>query len=568
MIADAISNFFNKLMFGILKMLATIIDTIINIMRKLLGLDGASGGSSNLLLDALTNEAVIGAFITIIALGFIAMFIFAIIRILRNFFNDEKDDGAVSKNKAVKEILHAVINMVALPAFCIALILAVTATAKVIDSATRNSFNSDYGTKILFSTVTEDNLNTEGKEWFTGADENHKIFVIKATFKEDVLKNNNGELPSAVPAEYLEQVTGMDAVKYYWTGEDFYNEIGNKRPNNCNQSFSSFKKLVNDDYYFSNFLLPLLGGCIMVCSLGMSVVVVGQRLFYCVFLFIISPFIVSTRPMDDGARWKKWCEIFLSKLIGAFAIIICLNVFFLLSAELVKLQFFPAEKKLANSITKIIIYIAGVIAATGASQLVAQLIGADAGQSERDQTQNTFRSLATGGAVAGSLTRGAGKLAGGVGNFFGGKKQTPLSNALGAGAGSATASNASALAGESMASKIGNTLMGKNTAGEVAKAMGKGVANSRIGNVGKGIGTFVAGVGVGAYKMVAYVPKKVTGGIQRAYAKKHPDSKTAEKLSNADRRSARMKNISSKTTPQQRERLFKVARNLNKKSDK
>ena len=561
---NAISNFFNGLIFGALKILAIIVDTIINVMRKLLGLD--SIGWDNILIQSLTNHNVINAVIIIIALAFVTMFIFAIIRIIKNYMNDEKDDGALTKSKVVKEILQSIVTIFILPAFCFTLILAVNSTAQVLDNATRNSYDTNYGTEILFSTVDKDSLVGIGKDIYNEKAE-YKIYVINADFKDEVLKDNNQELPQTIDTKFLVQVKGLDAVKYYWTGSNYYNENGNLQLNECQQSYDEFTKIVDKDKYFSNFLLPLLGACIMVCTLGMAIVVVGQRIFYSVFLFVISPFIVSTRPVDDGARFKKWSEIFFSKVIGSYAIIICLNVFFMVSADLVAIEFFK-DNFLGNSITKIVIYISGVIAATGASQLVAQLIGADAGQAERDSAQNTFRSLAAGGALAKGIVRGAGKVASGVGNFFAGKKNTPLSNYNSASSGVSSLKSDNGLLGDSMASKIGNTLMGRNNVGSVAKAMGNTVANSGIGRFARGVGTLAAGVGVGAYKLATALPKKATRGIQRAYAKKNPNSKTAQKLAIADKRAMQMKRIKSHTTPQSRQKLFNVAKKLGKKVGK
>lgn len=565
---NALSNFFNGLIFGALKILAIIVDTIINVMRKLLGLD--SIGWDNILIQSLTNQDVINAFIVIIALAFVTMFILAIIRIIKNYMNDEKDDGAISKNKVVKEILQSIVTIFILPVFCITLILAVNSTAQVLDNATRNSYDTNYGTEILFSTVDKDSLGVNGKQIYN--EEGYKIYVINADFKDEVLKDNNQELPQTIDTKFLVQVKGLDAVKYYWTGAKYYDENGNLMPNACEQSYEQFIYLVDKDKYFSNFLLPLLGACIMVCTLGMAIVVVGQRIFYSVFLFVISPFIVSTRPVDDGARFKKWAEIFFSKVIGSYAIIICLNVFFMVSADLVAIEFFK-DNFLGNSITKIVIYISGVIAATGASQLVAQLIGADAGQAERDSAQNTFRSLAAGGSLAKGIVRGASKVAGGAGSFFAGKKNTPLSNYANSSGGATPLSSNSGLIGDSIASKIGNTLLGKNK-GRVLKSL----SNNGMVRFGRGVGTFFAGLGVGAYKVGTAVPRFGRWIL----AKINPNGKAAQSLARAKQKRAakqikmekkennmrRLQNLQSKLSPSQQSRLFGAYKKMNKTAKK
>lgn len=574
MIGEAISNFFNSIMFGIIKMLASITNTIISLMRMLLGLDALQGdggaGAENLLLSSIRQPAVMWAFITVIALGFVTTFIFALVRITKNYVNDENDDGAVSKRKALKEVFRSMLGMLLIPVFVFALILGVNATAQVIDNATTSAHGTDYGTEIVFSTVTKNDLGSEGEEIYNGYEE-HEIYVLTAEGKayyEEYLKQDPDMY---VNYDYLTKLTGMEAVKYYYSGYDYYDSAGNFIENTFSQKYDDFKMLVKPENYFPNFLLPLLGGAIMVCALGMSIVVVAQRIFYSVFLFIISPFIVSTRPLDDGARWRKWCEVFISKLIGAYAIIICLNVFFLLSSYIVQLRFFT--NGLANAIAKLVVYISGVIAASGAPQLIAQLIGGDAGQVERDNAQNNFRALAGGAALAKTLGGAASKIASKGSDFFAGKKSSPLSgggasggsalSSLSGGGASGGGSVASTLKGDSMASKIGNTLMGRNSATEMGRELGQNIANTRLARGAVGAGMMVAGIATAPVTIGKKISRKVQDA-QKKYANKHPDSKTARKVAKRER-TAKIENTLSASN---RKRAYKIARQMTKKHKK
>ena len=501
MILNAIAKFFHKLIYGILKVLADISDTIITLMRMLLGMSPVrAGDNSNLTLATVFSDATFYAFIAVVAIAVITTFIFAIIRIIKNSISDEKDDGAISKGKAWKEILRSALNIAIIPLFVYSLIMAITGVGQAIDIATSDTVISDYGAEIVFSIVDKDTLTEEGRNYYEGVvdnknGKNYQIFV---------LRNGEENTAGSVDSIDLVQLTGMSAIKHLWSGDPYYNSAGIKQENLYGKDYDKFCELVDDDKYMGNFFLPLLGGCVIVVALGLAIIIVAQRLFYCAFLFIISPFIISTRPLDDGARWRKWLEIFLSKLIGAYGIIICLNVFFLLSGYLTNnITYF--ESGLANGIAKTLIYASGVVAAAGASQLVAQLIGGDAGQAERDNMQNNFRSIALGGHMTSRFAHGAGSIAGKAGEFFGGKRPLQNASSIGANGGSAlksvlSADNASGmpkpqtLQGESMAEKIGNTLMGKNSTGDVLKSTKQNIANSRIGRIGKGIGVFTAGV--------------------------------------------------------------------------
>lgn len=517
-VGKAIGNFFNKIIFNIIKTLANIIDVIISLMRMLLGLDPvkvneSSSGKVNIVLDFLTEESTITAFFAVMGMSILCVFIFAIVRIIRNQCSDEKDDGAVSKSKAIKGVLTSVLNMAILPVFVICLVFAVTGVAQTMDSITSDNQEMNYGTQIIFSTVDYDMLSDEGKKLWNG--------------EELIIGFNTKPLnPVDEQGNFLK---GKNAVMKYYEQSP---------------SYSRMSDLVDNDEYFATFMVPLLGVCIMMFTLAMSCIVVGQRLFYCTFLFIISPFIVSTRPMDDGARWRKWCEVFLSKLMSSFAIVICLNLFFMLTGRLAQIQFFTNGFK--NGTTTLIIYISGVIAATGANQLISQLIGADAGIHERDQAMNNFRSTMAGLQGARMATKAASSLAkkgtGTVGNFLGGKKNTPLTN-YGTSSANTLASGATA-SGGSMASSIGKALMGKGTGfKQGSKNLGKRIWNSRPANVAKGAVILTGGVISSPFVGV----KKAVKGIKKASKlNKKPELKSKIKTMKKENpeRYNRIKNLS------------------------
>ena len=191
---------------------------------------------------------------------------------------------------------------------------------------------------------------------------------------------------------------------YHADGSEFhYEETGFSGESD----FEVFTDLVDEDAYFDTFILPLLGSCVMLVALAMSAVTIAQRIFSVVFLFILSPLPASFRAFDDGARFKKWAEIFIGKVLSGYGIVFALNVFFSLVPEFTKYDFF--YDSFANGCAKLIIYIAGVSFAMGANLLISQFIGGDSLSSERDQTTQNFRAAMSGAHLAGSMTRMAGR---------------------------------------------------------------------------------------------------------------------------------------------------------------
>ena len=464
-------SFFRNIIFTIIHGISEMVDTFLGFMRKLLGLDEVEGfNGKDPIIGLITKQEVIYAFIAVVLLGFVLSFVFAIIRIIKNNISERDDDGAVSKGKAVKGIFATFINVAIIPVFAASLILAIAAIAQSIDIATGGSNNVDYGTEIVFSVVDEIDLTEEGRDYYDGKTQ---VWITVQAGEET----------------RREQLKGMDAVKWRFSGKTYYEDEFNETAQKSKNDFAELKSLVKQDEYFSNALVVLLGGAVMLVALGMSTIIVAQRLFYCVFLFVISPVIAATRPLDDGARWRKWTEVFLSKLMGSFAIIIGINVFFLISKYLVSLTFF--DSGLANGIAKLIIYAGGVLAATSSGQLVAQLIGADAGMAERDAAAHNFRNVGLGMSAAAKGMRVAGSGASKVGDFFAGKKVNPALAAMGASPGG---SGAAAAGTQSMAARLGAVMSGRQGAGkQMLGSMASGVKNSRVGRIVGGIGSFVGG---------------------------------------------------------------------------
>ena len=540
-------GFFRNIIFTIIHGISSMINTILNLMRKLLGLDEIEGfNGKDPIIGLITKQEVIYAFIAVVLLGFVLSFVFAIIRIIKNNLSERDDDGAVSKSKAVRGVFATAINIVIIPVFALSLVLAIAAIAQSIDIATGGGGDVDYGTEIVFSVVDKEDLAPTGRKYYNG----EKQVWITVQVGEETRR---------------EQLKGMDAVKWRFSGRTYYSGEFSETAEHGGNNFNELKDLVNQDAYFSNALVVLLGGAVMLVALGMSTIVVAQRLFYCVFLFIISPAIAATRPLDDGARWRKWTEVFLSKLMGSFAIIIGINVFFLLSKYLVSLTFFIDG--LANGIAKLIIYAGGVLAATSAGQLVAQLIGADAGMAERDAAAHNFRNVGLGMGVAAKGMRVASAGASKVGDFFAGKKSNPALAAMGAGTGGTGA----AMAGtQSMAARLGAVMSGRQGAGkQMLGSMASGVKNSRVGRIVGGAGALVGGmlaVPVRAAKGVSGAVSKrkrdiVAAGGRKKYAAQQAERKTRLNAFNS---------VAKKLDPSRASlgsRLFERASNRFKRSD-
>ena len=163
-----------------------------------------------------------------------------------------------------------------------------------------------------------------------------------------------------------------------------------------------------------DFLVGILGSIVIMVMFVMSAVTFIQRIFDIVLLFIISPISVSTIPVDDGNRFRIWKEMTIAKVLGAYGIILSMNLFFIIIPQVQQITFFTDSFK--NGIVKILFLIGGAFAVTKANIVIAQLTGSEAGGHE---TQQLLANMRTGGNIA-RATMATGATIGGA--ILGGKR--------------------------------------------------------------------------------------------------------------------------------------------------
>ena len=197
-----------------------------------------------------------------------------------------------------------------------------------------------------------------------------------------------------------EEAIRQDIENMFLTGELSYFDI---------DVVSQYYNLRNLD-----FLIGIFGSIVIMVMFVMSAVTFIQRIFDIVLLYIISPVSVSTIPVDNGNRFRIWRDMTISKVLGAYGIILSMNLFFIIIPQVSTITFFADSFK--NGIVKILFLIGGAFAVTKANLVIAQLTGNTAGQNE---TQQLLSNMRYGGNLA-KATLGAGATVGGA--ILGGKR--------------------------------------------------------------------------------------------------------------------------------------------------
>jgi len=183
------------------------------------------------------------------------------------------------------------------------------------------------------------------------------------------------------------------------------------------QAFASGRLDYNDikvvkqyyDLQHMDFFVGIVGSLVILVMFVMSAVMFIQRIFDIVLLFIISPISISTIPVDDGNRFRIWREMTISKVLGAYGIILAMNLFFIIIPQISGITFFG--NGFQNGLVRLLFIIGGAFAVTKANLVISQLTGGGAGNQEAQQmmaNMRTARNITMGGfGLAGAIMGGS-----------------------------------------------------------------------------------------------------------------------------------------------------------------
>lgn len=210
-------------------------------------------------------------------------------------------------------------------------------------------------------------------------------------------------------------------------------------------------------YYYNlwsfNAIIGFAGACITAVMLGNIIFGLMARLLQVVALFIVYPAFIGIMPLDDGNGFTQWRKQFTSDILMAFGAVVGMNIFFLILPFFNTISFF--NEAFLDGIVNMIIVIAGLTLVKKFIKLVSGFIGA----SDANEVGQSTRQDVTASAIKGVVgTLGAGAL--------GVTAAKPIVS--GAKAGGKAAAKGAKKAGGKIANKIANTKAGKLMAQKAA----------------------------------------------------------------------------------------------------
>lgn len=366
---DWLTNWIFDLFYGIQKTICYIIDFIKDIFYTLAGIDPVvvDGRETDLLSNFLLSKNVKIAFWSVLLVAVILLFVFVIIAIVRSEYANPENKK--SKSLILSRAGQSFVIFIMIPFILLAGITMSNAVVGAVNQS-MNPYTLESGQT---ATIGGQILVTSGCYAYIG-DESER--------EEIELKFVTGEL-------------------------DYFDS----------SVVSQYYKIRSIDFF-----VGILGGLVILVMFVMSSITFIQRIFDIIFLYIISPVCVSTIPVDDGNRFRSWKEMLIAKVLGAYGIILAMNLFFIIIPQIQTITFFNNSFK--DGIVKILFLIGGSYAVTKANLVVAQLVGERTGNQETQQMIANMRNAGN-NAKAGitTIATGAGAIIGGQA-FLKGKKDS------------------------------------------------------------------------------------------------------------------------------------------------
>lgn len=387
---NVIWTIFGELLLSLFVAICSLVDFVESIFNVFAGLSPVLYNDPNYaqprtmsLLDVLFEmEAITIAFWSITLVAMSICILFTIYKTVKSI-SDMTLENRNPISKVLTDAMKAGITFLMIPMLCVMMLQLSSVVTEQARTAFRAAQGGDasIGTIIfLSSTMDADKATTEPKDMLTG--------VIK-------MKSRNPSFTDETRSKYMQDSTlyqNLDQVK-----TDFH-------PGNV------------------NYIVGLISSILVLLILLLSIITFIRRLFELLLLYIVSPFFVSTIPLDDGTTFARWRELFVAKFFSGFGMIFSMKYYmmlipFLSNSGLVLYPKNVAHGATINTILQLFMIIGGAWAVFKSQSLILELLSPEAAQAEQ-QSSALLTGMAMGAISA--ATGGAGAVLSGMMGASGG----------------------------------------------------------------------------------------------------------------------------------------------------
>ncbi|MGN0682626.1 MAG: Mbov_0396 family ICE element transmembrane protein [Oscillospiraceae bacterium] len=261
-------------------------------------------------------------------------------------------------------------------------------------------------------------------------------FTMMPSLNIDALVNFFNNLTEEVPNDALEESDGSNKS----SGTNY--AIDEIETDDTYSDYMDIADVLFKDLYNYPLVYILSIGVILIMLCAIFVFI--RKIIELIILYITSPIFVSTMPLDGGATFKRWRDMFIGKLFSGFGIVISMKLV-MIFVPVIMSSTIKFSNVSALDVTIKIIFITGALfAAWKSNTTVLEIINPELAAADRasaavvagavkmaaEKAVQAGMAAATGGgsAAAGAAAKGAAGAAGGAGGAAGG-----ASGALGGG---------------------------------------------------------------------------------------------------------------------------------------
>lgn len=123
---------------------------------------------------------------------------------------------------------------------------------------------------------------------------------------------------------------------YYLTVKDALRNKANEEYYLSGQHFQNTKAAIDDvDVSRINWLYAFFEVLLVIIIFAKLIIECMVRVFMILILFVVCPYFVALMPLDDGAKFKRWKEMFVAFTISVFGPILSMKTYLVLLPYLV-----------------------------------------------------------------------------------------------------------------------------------------------------------------------------------------------------------------------------------------
>lgn len=459
--------FFLKVLMWIEIGVLRVVDMIMQLFSVFSGIEDVAIGESGkgtLLEYFVTNQAVINAFWALFVIGVACTGIFTVIAIVKNMVVVKKTVG-----KILAKMLTAILSMILVIMCLFGFIYGANFVLQQVDGALAQDNRLTIGQQLFVAGIDDDAwINITPREGYTVREEG-----LIAIFGEVPVTDEQGNVYLVPKADWSD----VNPDKVF--GEFTRDSLG------IFENGTSFEEgkegLVYIDKY--DFFIGVPASIIIVVVMFVAVMGLVTRLYDIVFMLLTSPLIMSTLPLDDGAKFKLWRETAISKTLLAYGTVFAVNIYIIILPLLSKLSI--TGQPTLTTLMRVLLIICGALTISNGQLFFARLLGTDAQESR--QTAHGMRTMFAGVMGSARAVKGAARLTFGQYNPFTHTRERGIVQAAGKIANvGATVLTGGVKSGDSYVS-VGTGL--KNKMGDMKTRFGRSLGENRgvVGGVTNGI---------------------------------------------------------------------------------